>query len=234
LVVTGSPVRGSHAGVIIMPVHRRTCAAGLAAVIAASVTGCARPAGTAAPGTASPAPSATTVAPGNSPSGLNTASPSTADTPVCQGSHLKIRMIYGGPAAGTVGGVISFTNEGSTACHMTGWPALIAFSPAGRATAERTLAVFAGPMLTSPPVVMIRPGARAVAVLAGHDEPGPGITKCPPAYRRLRVTPPGSTGATVISAWIPYYDAYLPACNPIQVSPLIPASALPFLRLHHA
>lgn len=216
-----------------MPVHCRMQAAGLAAVIAASMTGCARPAVTGTSGAGSPAPGVTTVAPGNSPRRPDTASPSTADTPACQGSYLKIRMIYGGPAAGTTGAVIGFTNDGSTPCHMAGWPAVITISPARRATASRTLSVFAGPMLTSPPVVMIRPGARAVAILAGHDEPGPGVTKCPPAYRRLHVTPPGSAWATVISAWIPHFDAYLPACSPLQVSPLIPAAALPFLRLHH-
>ena len=185
-------------------------AAGLAA-IAASVAGCAGPAITGTPGASSRASS----------------------TPACQGRQLKIRMIYGGPAAGVVGGVIGFTNEGSTPCSMAGWPALMAIGPAGRATAGRTLAVFAGPTLARPPVVTISPGAQAAAVLSGPDAPGPGVTKCPPAYRRLRVTPPGSGRAAVISAWIPYSDAYLPACGPIEISPLIAVSALPYLRLHH-
>ena len=35
-----------------------------------------------------------------------------------------------------------------------------------------------------------RAGARAVAVLAGPDAPGPGATTCPPPYRWLRVTLP--------------------------------------------
>jgi hypothetical protein len=73
---------------------------------------------------------------------------------------------------------------------------------AGRASARRTLAVFAGPVLTRLPAVTISPGARAVAVLYGPDAPGPGATVCLPAYRRLRVTLPGATRAAVIPAWI--------------------------------
>jgi hypothetical protein len=216
-----------------MHIHSRMQAAGLAA-IAASVAGCAGPAITEAPDTAPPIPSSSAgVTSPSSLRGLHTASPRAAHTPVCQGRQLKIKMIYGGPAAGTVGGVIGFTNESSTPCSMAGWPALVAIGPAGRGAARRTLAVFAGPMLARPPVVTISPGARAVAVLAGPDGPGPGATQCPPAYRRLRVTPPASPSATVISAWIPHSGAYLPACGPVEVSPLIAESALPYLRLHH-
>lgn len=59
-------------------------------------------------------------------------------------------MIYGGAAAGTVGGVIGFTNQGSTPCRLAGWPAVVAVSPARGAKGERTLSVFAGPTLTAP------------------------------------------------------------------------------------
>jgi hypothetical protein len=130
-------------------------------------------------------------------------------------------------------GVIGFTNEGRTPCRLAGWPALVAISPAGRATAGRTLVVFGATTLTAPPVVTIKPEARAVAVLTGHGQPAPGMTKCPPAYRQLLVTPPGSAHASLISARIPNFT-YLPACYPILVSPVVPASAVPYLRLHNA
>jgi len=228
----------NHARVIQMDSRYRIRVAGLVAVIAASVTGCVRTAGTAAPGTVSPAPGATAAAGSSAPPPASTvspgtASPSTAGAPRCQPGQLETTMIYGGAAAGTVGAVIGFTNVGSAPCHLAGWPGLMAISPAGRARPRRTLSVFAGPMLTRPPVVMIRPGRRAVAVLAGGDQPGPGMTKCPPAYRRLRVAPPGSAHATVISAYIPYLGANLPACSTLQASPVLPPSDLPFLRLHH-
>jgi uncharacterized protein DUF4232 len=208
-------------------------AAGLAAAITASVTGCAQAALTSGPDTTPPVPTATTLTVSSSPpQPTTTASTSVAGTPVCRGSQLKIRMIYGGPAAGTVGGVIGLVNEGSRPCHLAGWPAVVAVSPAGNARAERTLNVFGATTLTAPPVVTIKPGARAVAVLAAHDQPAPGQAKCPPAYWRLLITPPGSTHTSAVSARIPNFT-YLPACTPIQVSPVVPVSAVPYLRLHH-
>jgi Domain of unknown function (DUF4232) len=222
------------AEVIIMRAPCPLWAAGLAAAIAASITGCAQAALTSGPDTAPPAPSATTLTASSSPPApTRTASTSVAGAPVCRGSQLKIRLIYGGPAAGTVGGVIGLTNEGSRPCHLAGWPTVVAVSPAGTARARRTLNVFGATTLTTPPVVTISPGARAVAVLTAHDQPAPGLTKCPPAYQRLLITPPGSTHASVVSARIPNFT-YLPACTPIQVSPLVPVSAVPYLRLHHA
>lgn len=216
-----------------MPAHGPLWAAGLAAAITASITGCAQAALTSGPDTAPPAPSATTLTASSSPpQPTTTPSTSVAGTPVCRGSQLKIRMIYGGPAAGTVGGVIGLVNEGTRPCHLAGWPTVVAVSPAGNARAERTLNVFGATTLTTPPVVTIKPGAQAVAVLAAHDQPAPGQAQCPPAYRRLLITPPGSTHASAVSARIPNFT-YLPACTPIQVSPVVPVPAVPYLRLHH-
>ena len=191
--------------------------------------GCTGPAITGAQDTASPAPRADHG--GASPFAPPPAGrfPGAAAAPRCQRRQLEIRIIHGGPAAGTVGADIGFTNDGSTPAAWRAAPALMAVGPAGRAAARRTLVVFAGPALTRPPGVTISPGARAVAVLAGPDAPGPGATTCPPPYRRLRVTLPGDTRATVIPAWIPS-SGDMPACGPLEVSPLIPASALPFLR----
>jgi hypothetical protein len=55
------------------------------------------------------------------------------------------------------------------------------------------------------------------------------MTSCPPPYRRLRVTPPGRSHRSVVSAWIPHYGAYLPACYRVSISPVIPRSLLPYL-----
>jgi len=136
-------------------------------------------------------------------------------------------------AAGTVGAVIGFTNDGSTACHLAGWPAVVGLSAAGNRPAGHTLNVFGAATLHAPPVVPLRPGARAVAVLVVSDQPAPGMASCPPAYRRLRVSPPASTHASVIPAWIHGLGAYLPACTELLVSPVVPEAAVPYLRLHH-
>jgi hypothetical protein len=230
--MTCSPLNGSQAQkVILMGVHRSPWIMGLAAFTAAGITGCTQPARLAGPASRShPArvirPAAASGAP-SSPSGPD--SPGPAAGPVCPARQLKIRMIYGGPAAGTVGGVLGLTNQGREPCQLAGWPVLVARGPSGRTTAARTLGVFGGPALTRPPVVTIRPGAQAVAVLSVADAPGPGMTSCPPPYRRLRVTPPGRSHSSVVSAWIPHYGAYLPACYRVSISPVIPRSLLPYL-----
>lgn len=200
--------------------------AALLAIIAASSASCTHTVAVAgAPGGPSTTASATAT-PASNPASPPATGPALLRT--CPASQLTIQLIYGGPAAGTVGGVIGFFNTASTRCQLAGWPTLIAVSPARRAAGEHTLNVFAGPALTRPPVVTIKPGALAVTVLAGGDQPGPGSATCPPPYRRLLVTPPGGTRAAAISAWIPHFG-YLPACTLIGVSPVIPASDLPFL-----
>ena len=214
-----------------MSVHRRPWVIGLAACTAAAVTGCSQPARpgrlAARPHPASvPRPAAASGA-ASSPSGPE--SPGPVAGPGCPARQLKIRMIYGGPAAGTMGGVLGLTNEGREPCRLAGWPVLVALGASGRTIAARTLGVFGGPALASPPVVTIRPGAQAVAVLTAADAPGPGLASCPPPYRRLRVTPPDSSHSTVISAWIPQAGAYLPACYRVSISPVIARSLLPYL-----
>ena len=201
------------------------------AVVAASAVSCAHPIPAPATGTSATAASSTAPA----VSGLSSPSPASrvAGLRTCPARQLTIRLIYGGPAAGTIGGVIGFSNTSRSRCELAGWPALVAVGPARTTRAEHTLDVFAGPMLTRPPVVTLKPGAFAVAVLAGGDQPMPGSAKCPAPFRRLLVAPPSSTHATAVSAWIPNFGAYLPACSPIQISPVIPASDLPFLPPRH-
>jgi hypothetical protein len=69
-------------------------------------------------------------------------------------------------------------------------------------------------------------------VLATSDQPLGGRAQCRPAYRWLRIAPPGQSRAVTISAWIPHVGG-LPACSAILVSPVIPASGLPYLAEHH-
>jgi hypothetical protein len=226
--MTCSPVNGSQAQkAILMGVHRWPGIMGLAAFTAVGLIGCTQPARLAGPARSHPASASRPAAAPSSPPGP--VSPGPAAVPVCPARQLKIRMIYGGPAAGTVGAVLGLTNQGREPCRLAGWPVLVTLGPAERTTAVATLGVFGGPALTRPPVVTIRPGAQAVAVLAVADAPGPGLTTCPPPYRRLRVTPPGPSRSTVISAWIPHYGAYLPACYRVSISPVIPRSLLPYL-----
>jgi hypothetical protein len=130
-------------------------------------------------------------------------------------------------AAGNVGGYIAFTNRARGSCRLSGWPTLVAVGPGGTAVARRVRSTMFGPNLRGIPVVRLRQGATAKAAFAGSDIPGPGHTSCPPPYRRLRVTPPGSSRSVTLSAWLPTLDAYLPACSRIEVTMVVPAAALP-------
>jgi Protein of unknown function (DUF4232) len=146
----------------------------------------------------------------------------------CTTPQLRIRLSRSLVAAGNVGGYIAFTNRSAATCRLTGWPTLVAVRPGGSTVARRVRSTMFGPSsrLRGVPVVRLRPGATAKAAFAGSDT-GPGRTRCPSPYRRLRVTPPGSSRSVVLSAWLPALDAYLPSCSRIEVTMVVPASALP-------
>ena len=138
-------------------------------------------------------------------------------------------MVASFAGLGTAGGFIGFTNRSSTVCRLTGWPTLVALSTAGTATtAVHVHATMFGPYskgglhIKSPPVVTLRHGERADAVFTGADDPYQGGTKCPSLYRYLRVTPPGNAHSVVLSAWLPWLNAYLPGCTRIDVSMVVP------------
>ena len=77
------------------------------------------------------------------------------------------------------------------------------------------------------PVVSLRRGQTAVAAFTAGDNPGPGGTRCPPSFRKLRVTPPGNVASAVISAWIVWYGRELPSCTGIEVSMVVPGADMP-------
>jgi hypothetical protein len=150
-------------------------------------------------------------------------------TRTCTTAQLTIRLTRSLVAAGNVGGYISFKNRRGATCRLTGWPTLVAVTRAGRSTTARHVrtTMFGPPSsLRGVPVVTLRPGQIAKVVFAGADNPGPGRTSCPPAYHRLRLTPPGSSRSVVLSAWLPSLNAYLPACARISVTMVVPPSAL--------
>ncbi len=207
-------------------------AAGLSTALIAGVTGCTHAAVSSGPATGPSAPGTGMVTSGGV-APARTAWASAADMPRCRGSRLKVTMLYGGAAAGTVSGVLGFANAGRTPCQLAGWPTVVAAGPAGRTLARRTLTVFAAGTFAAPPLVVLPPGARAVAVFASSDHPVLPLAKCGPAYRRLLVTPPGSTHARAVPARAPGYPhGLVPACTPLQVSPVVPFAAVPYLAQH--
>jgi Protein of unknown function (DUF4232) len=181
--------------------------------------------------------SAPSIAPSTGASASTTmrSSPSVASDQ-CAESQLKVSLTHTGAVAGQAGGYLVFSNDGGASCRMTGWPAVTALTAAGKATplrhAESTM--FGAWHRVSPsPVLTLRPGGAAYAVVASDETPAGSNPRCPSPYVRLRVSPPGSTASVVISAWLPGARTYLPACPSVTGSPtaelstITPRSTLP-------
>ena len=145
----------------------------------------------------------------------------------CKTAELMIEVRHGAAAAGTAGGYVGFTNRSDRVCRLSGWPTLVALAAGRSRVAVHARSTMFGPRpeIVGVPVVMLRHGQRADAVFTTSDIPGPGQTRCP-AYRHLRVTPPGNTRSVVVSAWLAGLAAYLPACTAIEVSFVVRASTL--------
>jgi Domain of unknown function (DUF4232) len=154
---------------------------------------------------------------------------SSASTGACVTPQLKISITNTGALAGQAGGYLKFTNGSRTPCRMSGWPVVIALTAAGRASRLRNLqsTMFGAWHYTAPPpVITLRPGDSAYAVVAADDQPVSVSSRCPAPYVRLRVSPPGDPGNVTISAWLPGAGSYLPACTSADGSPTAGTSTI--------
>ncbi len=162
---------------------------------------------------------------GSSPSSAPAVHPATR---ICKASQLKIALTHSAVAAGNIGGYLGFTNTSGSACRLTGWPILVGVTASGSTSRAATvLTTMFGPFgLKAAPVVTLKPRALAEAAFQGSDVPK-SDSVCPPSYRYLRVTPPGSTSTVQLSAFLPTLGTYMPACRtPIVVSPVVPSADL--------
>ncbi len=154
---------------------------------------------------------------------------SSASTGACVTSQLKISIIDTGALAGQAGGYLKFTNGSRSVCRVSGWPVVIALTATGRATRLRHVqsTMFGAWHYTSPPpVITLRPGDSAYAVVAADDQPTSVGSRCPAPYVRLQVSPPGDPGNVTISAWLPGAASYLPACISADGSPTAGTSTI--------
>ena len=174
-----------------------------------------------------PGAASSTTSPAN-----NTMSPSSAsaaDTGACVTSQLKISLTNTTALAGQAGGYLKFTNDSGTPCRMSGWPAVTALKATGQATRLRHMqsSMFGAWQYTAPPPVLtLRPGDSAYAIVAADDRPAGNNSRCPAPYVRLRVSPPGDSGHVIISAWLPGATSYLPACPSASGSPTAGTSTI--------
>jgi hypothetical protein len=142
---------------------------------------------------------------------------------------LKIGLTNTGALAGQAGGYLKFTNDSSTPCRMSGWPAVVGLTATGQATRLRRMqsSMFgAWHYSAPPPVVTLQPGDSAYAIVAAADKPAGGNARCPAPYARLRVSPPGDSGHVTISAWLPGAVSYLPSCTSANGSPTAGTSTI--------
>ena len=173
---------------------------------------------------AAPASSASAATPSGTRTRATSSTPAgPSHIPVCRTSQLKIAIVRSMAAGGTAGAYLGFTSHTRRRCILRGWPTLVGVTAAGNtSTAIRRLTMMFGPDVNGVPVVTLKPGALAVAVVTVEDGRPPA---CPPSYRLLRITPPGNDRPTVISGWLdhPYVHGYLPACTRLWISPVVPA-----------
>ena len=167
----------------------------------------------------------------NSPGspGSQSAASASASASACVTSQLKISIIDTGALAGQAGGYLRFTNNSHALCRMSGWPVVIGLTATGGTTRLRHLqsTMFgAWHYAAPPPVLTLRPGDSAYAVVAADDHPAGGNTRCPAPYVRLRVSPPADSGNVTISAWLPGAASYLPACTSANGSPTAGTSTI--------
>jgi hypothetical protein len=149
--------------------------------------------------------------------------------PICRTSQLKIITGHSFAGLGTAGANIRFTNRSSKSCELHRWPTLIATTAAPdtahAAAQDRPGTEFADVSQVGVPTVILKPNHRADAIFEAADG-SPSGTTCGPAYRTLRVTPPGNTKSVTISARIPYLGRFLPSCSQIRLSPVLASTAV--------
>ena len=170
----------------------------------------------------SPSDPAATGSTPSSPAAARTTSSS------CTTTQLRVSITHTGALGGQAGGYLTFTNDAATACQIEGWPAVVALTASGQATtlkhAQSTM--YGAWHVPAPlPVLKLQPGDSAYAVVAADDQPA-GAASCPSPYVRLRVSPPGSSGSVVVSAWLPGAGTDLPACAAVNGSPTGEISAI--------
>jgi hypothetical protein len=130
---------------------------------------------------------------------------------------------------GNEGGYLRFVNDGPAPCELHGWPTVIAITATGKtvrvARAVHGTQLGAWQYVPPLPVLRLKPGASAYAVVDASDvSPSPRATRCP-AFHRLWVTPPRGSGHVTLSAHL-FGHVYLPDCGAVEVTAVVPLQDL--------
>jgi Protein of unknown function (DUF4232) len=172
---------------------RRAAAAAVLASAAGLLAGC----GTSAAPSARPTVTITVTAtpPTVSPAPAPSQSSPPAGPPGCTTAGLAAAIGPGGGAAGSSYYPIQFTNKGSSACSLYGYPGVSFVTPAGHQI---------GASATEDPtfprrLVTLAAGATAHAELRVADAQNYPVSACHPVpVHRLKIYPPGQTAALTL------------------------------------
>ena len=116
------------------------------------------------------------VAIGCGSAGATSSRRSAGEVATCTASELKIGLVRSFAGLGSAGGIIGFTNRGTSACRLSGWPTFQALGADGRVVkGTQVQGTMYGPYdVHGLPVVTLEPGHPADVVFVGGDGPGRG------------------------------------------------------------
>jgi hypothetical protein len=170
-----------------------------------------------------------TTSPHSSTASVVRPDPLPTGTTVCQTGQLQVSSLGGGAGAGNVDQVFGFVNTGRAACSLTGYPKVAALDAEGQevAVAEQQLTGIGGIKTgaSTPPVVTLKPGQTASAILSGTDIPIGNAVVCPSGYPVFIVTPPDVTQGVKVNAVDGPGPGLFPGCSTrIRINPIVPGA----------
>jgi hypothetical protein len=151
----------------------------------------------------------------------STTSSTGAAAPPC--NHISAAVGQGQGAAGTITGVITVTNTGTTACGVDGYPTVALYSGSGApltVTMVNGLTVSISPQANaSPSPATIAPSGTAQFAYQFEDVPVGNQTSCPTSEQGTTTMPGASTSSG-------YFAFAISPCNngTIKVSPVYKTS----------
>ena len=152
-----------------------------------------------------------------STSSASTTSSTAAGSAAC--SHISAAAGQSQGAAGTITGVVTVTNTGTTPCTVDGYPTMGLYSGSGApltVTIVNGLTVSVTPQASAPPSsVTIAPSSTAQFAYQISDVPVGSETSCPMS-EQATTTMPGASASS------PYFPLAIAPCNngTIRVSPV--------------
>ena len=134
----------------------------------------------------------------------------------CSTKELTVSVTAGLPGMGEVSSVLLVRNIGSTACHLTGYPTILLQNSMGQeAKAVPTPHGVAGGLPAGAPIplLVLRRGDVASAVIEGFDVPSGATTICP-SYSDFTVTLPGQPASVTL-------HRQMDICSALNVYPFV-------------